>query len=136
MHWLAFLLTAMVAGVGATGIDWFFARGVFPKYFAAHPEIWRQPASDPRQVRRVGGCLLLNCVTAAAFFYLCHRLHLAHAGQTLRLAGAICFVAPLPLIVANALWLKLHPLVALSQSLCWLGKLALAALAAAWLLSP
>ena len=136
MHWLPFLAATLAAGVGATGIDWFFARVVFPKYFAAHPEIWRQPANDPRQVRRVGGCLLLNCVTVAAFFWLCHRLHLPHPGQSLRLAGAVCLVAPLPLIAANALWLKLHPLVAVSQSLCWLGKLALAALAAAWLLSP
>jgi hypothetical protein len=135
MPWLSFLLATLAAGVGATGIDWFFARGVFPKYFGAHPEIWRQPANDPHQVRRVGGCLLLNCVTAAAFFCLCHGLHLSRFGPTLRLAGAICLVAPLPMIAANALWMKLHPLVAVSQSLCWLGKLALAALAAAWLLS-
>jgi hypothetical protein len=86
-------------------------------------------------MRRVGGCLVLNGVTAAAFFWLCYRLHLPHAGQTLRLAGAICLVAPLPMIAANALWMKLHPFVPVSQSLCWLGKLALAALAAAWLLS-
>ena len=135
MHWLPFLSATLVAGVGATGIDWFFARGVFPRYFAAHPEIWRQPAHDPHQVRRVGGCLLLNCVTAAAFLYLCHRLHLSRFGPTLRLAGAICLVAPLPMIAANTLWMKLHPLVAVSQSLCWLGKLALAAGAAVWLLS-
>jgi hypothetical protein len=135
MHWLPFLSVTLAVGVGATGIDWFFARVVFPKYFAAHPEIWRQPANDRRQMRRVGGCLVLNCVTVAAFFWLCHRLHLPHSGQSLRLAGAVCLVAPLPLIAANALWLKLHPLVAVSQSLCWLGKLALAALAAAWLLS-
>ncbi len=135
MHWLPFLSATLAAGVGATGIDWFFARVVFPKYFAAHPEVWRQPANDPRQVRRVGGCLVLNGVTAAAFFWLCHRLHLAHPGQTLRLAGAICLVAPLPQIAANTLWMKLHPLVAVSQSLCWLGKLTLAALAATWLLS-
>ena len=135
MPWLPFLSATLAVGVGATGIDWFFARGVFPGYFAAHPEIWRQPANDPHQVRRVSGCLVLNCMTAAAFFCLCHCLHLSHAGQTLRLAGAICLVAPLPQIAANALWMKLHPLVAVSQSLCWLGKLALAALAAAWLLS-
>jgi len=135
MPWLPSPWPPLAAGVGATGIDWFFARGVFPKYFAAHPEVWRQPENDPRQVRRVGGCLLLNCVTTAAFFWLCHRLHLPHLGQTLRLAGAVCLVAPLPMIAANALWMKLHPLVAVSQSLCWLGKLALAALGAAWLLS-
>ena len=135
MHWLPFFSATLVTGVGATGIDWVFSRGVFPKYFAAHPEIWRQPANDPHQVRRVGGCLVLNGVTTAAVFCLCHRLHLSHFGQTLRLASAICLVAPLPLIAANTLWMKLHPLVAVSQSLCWLGKLALAALAAAWLLS-
>jgi hypothetical protein len=43
-------------------------------------------------------------------------------------------VAPLPLIVTNALWIKMNPLLALSHSLGWLARFVVTALVAGWLL--
>jgi hypothetical protein len=42
---------------------------------------------------------------------------------------------PLPLIVTNALFIKLHPVVTLSHATGWLVKLIVAGMVSAWLLA-
>lgn len=68
------------------------------------------------------------------FVLVCSGLHLYSYNGTLRLAVAVWFIGPLPLTIANALWLKLAPAIATSYALGWLVKLALAALAVALIL--
>jgi hypothetical protein len=41
-------------------------------------------------------------------------------------------IAPLPLMITNALFIKLHPLNVVANSLGWLVKLLLAGAAAGW----
>lgn len=42
---------------------------------------------------------------------------------------------PLPLMITNALFIKLHPVVTLSHAIGWRVKLAAAGVVAAWLLA-
>jgi len=43
-------------------------------------------------------------------------------------------MVPVPLLITNALFIKIQPLTVLSHALGWLAKLAIAAIIAAWLL--
>jgi hypothetical protein len=61
-------------------------------------------------------------------------LHLFSYGATLKLALAAWLIGPLPLIVTNALFIKLQPQIAASHSLGWLVKLIIAAVAVVWIL--
>jgi hypothetical protein len=63
------------------------------------------------------------------FAVLCARLNLHSYSATLKLALAIWLVGPLPLLVANALFIKLHSAITASYSLGWLVKLVVAAVA-------
>jgi hypothetical protein len=54
--------------------------------------------------------------------------------STLKLALAVWVGIPLPLIVTNALWMKIHPAIAFSHSAGWLARLCVAAVAVTLLL--
>ena len=66
---------------------------------------------------------------------LCARLNLHSYSATLKLAVAIWLVGPLPLLITNALFTKLHPAITASYSLGWLVKLVVAAVAVALFLA-
>jgi len=69
----------------------------------------------------------LPFITCAAFALLCARLNLHSYSATVELALAIWLVGPLPLLIANALFIKLHPAITAAYSLGWLVKLVVAA---------
>jgi len=48
---------------------------------------------------------------------------------------ALWFVAPLPMLIANAIWMKLSAPIAASYAIGWLVKLFIAALSVALILS-
>jgi hypothetical protein len=53
---------------------------------------------------------------------------------TVKLAGAIWLLGPLPLLLTNAAFIKLHRAFVFSYALGWLAKLLIIAAAVAWLL--
>ncbi len=53
---------------------------------------------------------------------------------TLVFAVLVWLMVPVPLLITNALFIKLHPLVVVSNSLGWLAKLVVAALSVTLLL--
>ena len=71
----------------------------------------------------------LPFVTCAVFTPLCARLNLHSYSATLKPALAIWLVGPLPLLITNALFIKLHSAITASYSLEWLVKLVVAAVA-------
>ena len=72
----------------------------------------------------------LPFVTCAVLTLLCARLRLHSSyGATLKLALAIWLVGPSPLLITNALFIKLHSAITAAYSLGWLVKLVVAAVA-------
>ena len=71
----------------------------------------------------------LPFVTFAVFAVLCARLNLHSYSATLKLALAIWLIGPLPLLIANALFIKLHSAITAAYSFGWLVKLLVAAVA-------
>jgi hypothetical protein len=132
MEWSRFALTVLVAGIGASLTDWFFGGVLWHDKYMAYPEVWRDPPGTP-ETKKILLSTALGFVTCAAFAFVCARLGLVALLPALKLAAAVWVIGPLPLIVTNALWMKMHPATAVAHSLGWLAKLAVTALAVAWL---
>ncbi len=107
--------------------DWFFNSDWLYKRYDQHPEVWRfRGGGESKAVAWASG---MPVVTCGLFAIACGWLNLHSPRQTMTAALLIWGMAPLPLIVANSLFVKIAPAIAASHVLSWLVKLALAALA-------
>ena len=128
MNWVNLTLTVFVGGLVASLTNWLFMGDWLYKRYNQYPEIWRYPHGQG-EMKAIAWYTPLPFVTCAVFTLLCARLNLHSSSATLKLAVAIWFVEPLPLLIANALFIKLHSVIAAAYSLGWLVKLVVAAVA-------
>jgi hypothetical protein len=133
MDWKHFLLAVIAAGIISSFTDWFFGGFLFHAKYNAHPEIWRASLRK-NDAPAIAWSIALGFLTSAAFVAACAVFHLHGYSETLTLAGLCWLMVPVPLLITNALFIKMHPLIVVSHSLGWLAKLAVAALAAGFLL--
>lgn len=124
MNWTRLILITIGAGVVTSLTDWFFAGDWLHKRFT-YPEIWRQD-DESRAIALTSPLPFLTC---AVFVYVAARLSLYSVPSALKLAVAVWLIGPLPLILTNAAFIKLHRVFVLSYSLGWLVKLAIVAVA-------
>lgn len=129
-------LAVFLSGFAASFTDWFFGGFLFHKQYMTHPEIWRNaPGDKAGENRAILWSVILGFVTCAAFIYACMAFNIRGYFAAICFAIFIWVIAPVPLLITNALFIKMHPLNVVSNSLGWLAKLFLAALAFGWLLS-
>jgi hypothetical protein len=134
MNWTRFLLAVVVSGLGASITDWLFMGVLFHDKYLETPETWRAKSGQP-EVTSIVASTVIGFVSCAAFLYLCYWTGaLSVHRASLRMAVLAWLVAPLPLILTNVLWIKMHPLLGLSHSLGWLVRFVITALVAGWLL--
>ena len=125
------VVAVVLSGILVSFVDWIFSGVLFHERYTAHPEIWRRPSGP--ETPAIIGSTLLGFVTCGAFVIASPSFHLGGFRQNLEFAVAIWLIAPLPLLISNALWIKMHPLIVLSHSLGWLAKLCVVAAITAWL---
>ena len=123
MNWVRFALAVVVSGVAITFTDWFFFGVLFHEKYNAYPEVWRVSQAGNKAI-----WIGIGFFTCAIFIYACTSLKLYNYGAVLKLALWMWLALALPIIVTDALFMKLHPLVAVSHSLGWFTRLAVAAL--------
>ncbi|MGA8234747.1 MAG: hypothetical protein WB795_24945 [Candidatus Acidiferrales bacterium] len=128
MNWIRLALTVFAGGFVASLTDWLFMGDWLYKRYNQHLEIWRFPHGEG-EMKAIAWYTPLPFVTCAVFTLLCARLNLHSYSATVKLALAIWLVGPLPLLIGNALFIKLHSAIAASYSLGWLVKLVVAAVA-------
>jgi len=133
MSWKHFLAAVIVAGVVTSLTDWVFGGILFHDKYSAHPQIWRQ-GPNRGEAPAVAWSIVLGFLTSAAFMSVCIVFALHGYRASLELAGLCWLMVPVPLLVTNALFIKLHPLIVVSHSLGWLAKLSVAAVVAGFLL--
>lgn len=126
------LLAALAGGIAASMTDWLFMGDWLYKRYDRHPEIWRFPAQN--ETKAIFWASLLPLLTCAAFAVTYSRLQLHSFSAGFLIAIAVWTIAVLPLIVANTLFMKLTPAIAISHALGWLAKLIIAAAAAAFII--
>jgi len=128
MNWSRLALTVFAGGLVASLTDWLFMGDWLYKRYNQYPEIWRHPHGEG-EMKAIAWYTPLPFVTCAVFALLCARLNLHSYSATVKLALAIWLVGPLPLLIGNALFIKLHSAITAAYSLGWLVKLGVAAVA-------
>jgi len=117
MDWTRFALIVVSAGVVSSLTDWFFAGDWIHKRFT-YPEIWRKGSEG----KAIALTALLPFVTAAAFTCTANRLAIESVNNTVKLAAAVWVMGPLPLILTNAAFIKMHRFFVASYAIVWLVK--------------
>ncbi|HEV2287496.1 MAG TPA: DUF1761 family protein [Candidatus Acidoferrales bacterium] len=129
---LAIVLSAFVASF----TDWFFGGTLFHSKYMAYPEIWRQkPGDRAAENAAVAWAMILGLLTSAAFVCACLAFAISGYAHALEFAALIWLAVPLPLLITNALFIKMHPLTVVAHSLGWLARLVISGAAVGWLLS-
>jgi hypothetical protein len=124
-------LVAIVLGAGTVSslTDWFFAGDWIHKHFT-YPEIWRKGSED----KAIALTSPLPFLTCAVFTCLAVRLGIHSVSSAVELAITIWAIGPLPLILANAAFIKMHRVFVVSYATGWLVKLIVVAVAVGWFL--
>jgi hypothetical protein len=130
MPWNRIALAVLTSGIVSSMTDWLFMGDWLYKRYDKHPEIWRYRGGQ-EEMRAIIWASLLPFLTCSVLVFVCARLHLSSYSATLKLALAIWLIGPLPLTIANSLFMKLTPAIATAHALGWLVKLVLVALAVA-----
>ena len=126
----AWFLAAVISAVILSSLsDWFFGGILFHEKYRAYPEIWRN-AGGKGESLAIAWSTLLGVLTCLVFIYMAARLEALGWMPAFGLAFGIWLLAPLPLLITNALFIKIHPLNTLSNAADWLVKLFICAAAA------
>lgn len=130
MDWRIFAASIVGAILGSIA-DWIFAGVLFHDRYQRHPEIWRTGTSE---TLRIGGAQILCLLTSTAFVALAEMLGAVDLIGALKLGAMIWLIAPLPLLIANSVFIKIDPLVTTTHAAGWLVKLLLIGVATATLI--
>jgi len=129
MNWGRLVAIIIGAGVVSSLTDWFFAGDWIHRRYS-YPEIWRQGEES----RAIALTSPLPFVTCGVFAFVTARLGLHSVSSALKLAVAVWVIGPLPLILTNAAFMKLHRVFVVSYAIGWLTKLVIVAAAVGWFL--
>jgi len=121
MHWLRFCLLVLASGTVVSMTDWFFAGDWIHRRWT-YPEVWRTDES-----RAIALTSPLPFVTAAVFIAVVNALRLHSTVALIKFAIAVWVIGPLPLVLTNAAFIKLHRVFVASYAVGWLVKLAVIA---------
>jgi hypothetical protein len=129
MSWIRLIFAILAGGIVASMTDWLFMGDWLYKRFDRHPEIWR--VSGRNEATAIAWASPLPFLTCACFAFTCCWLQFHSFRTTMLFALSVWIMAVLPLIIANALFIKIGLLIALSYAFSWQVKLLIAATAVA-----
>jgi hypothetical protein len=129
MNWTRLLLITLGTGIVTSLTDWFFAGDWLHRRYT-YPEVWRQGV-EARAIALTSPLPFLSC---GVFACLCAWLGLNEVVSAVKLAVAVWLIGPLPLMLTNAAFMKLHRVFVASYAMGWLIKLLIAAIAVGWFL--
>jgi hypothetical protein len=129
MNWARLIAIIVSAGLISSLTDWFFAGDWIHRRFT-YPEIWRK-GGEGRAIALTSPLPFLTC---GVFALVAARLGLHSVSGAVKLAVAVWMIGPLPLILTNAAFIKMHRVFVVSYATGWLIKLLIVALAVGWFL--
>jgi hypothetical protein len=127
MNWMRLVAIIVGAGIISSLTDWFFAGDWIHRRFT-YPEIWRKGAEG----RAIALTSPLPFLTCGVFALVAACLGIHSVSGAVKLAVAIWMIGPLPLILTNAAFIKMHLVFVVSYATGWLVKLLIVALAVGW----
>lgn len=118
------MIGAIVSGAVLGSLaDWLFAGILFHGRYQRYPEVWREGAEGGR----ILAAQALSVLTSAVMVLLAAALGQTSVAAAVRLAIAIWLIGPLPMLLANHLFIKIDRMVTASHATGWLVKLLLVA---------
>ena len=127
------MLYAIILGTLSAGFaDWLFMGVLFHSRYNVFPEVWREGRGERGRILLVQAFAL---ITAAGFVVLAAKLGQTDLRGAVKLAAMIWLIGPLPLLLANALFIRVDHLVTATHAAGWLVKLLLIGAATAYFLS-
>ncbi len=124
MNWMRFAALVIGAGIATSLTDWLFAGDWIHRRFT-YPEVWRTGAEG----KAIALTSPLPFLTCAIFALTALQFNHHSTRNNFTLAAEIWLIGPLPLILTNAAFMKLHRVFVAFQALGWLVKLLIAAAA-------
>jgi len=124
MHWMRLVAIVIGAGLLSSLTDWLFAGDWIHRRFT-YPEVWRAGA----ETKAIALTSPLPFLTSAVFVLIALQLNHPSAHANFQLAIETWLIGPLPLILTNAAFMKLHRVFVAFYALGWLVKLLIAAAA-------
>jgi hypothetical protein len=125
MNWSRLVVITLGTGIVASLTDWFFAGDWLHRRYT-YPEVWRQGV----EVRAIALTSPLPFLTCGVFAFVIARIGFHSVESGIKLAVAVWLIGPLPLILTNAAFMKLHRVFVASYAFGWLIKLLIVAIAA------
>ena len=129
MNWTRLAFIVIGTGIVSSLTDWFFAGDWLHRRFT-YPEIWRT-GNESKAIALTSPLPFLTC---GAFACILAWLGILSISGASKMAVAIWLIGPLPLILTNAAFIKLHRVFVISCAAGWLVKLMIVALAVGWFL--
>jgi hypothetical protein len=129
MPWIRLIFAILAGGIVASMTDWLFMGDWLYKRFDQHPEIWR--VSGRNEATAIAWASPLPFLTCACFAFTCWWLQFHSFRTTMLFALSVWIMAVLPLMIANALFIKISTPIAIAHASGWLVKLIIAAAAVA-----
>lgn len=124
MHWMRFVAIVVGAGVVSSLTDWLCAGDWLHRRYT-YREIWRE-GNEEKAIALTSPLPFLTC---GMFAGICIWLGVHSIPNSLKLALAVWLIGPLPLILTNAAFMKLHRVFVAFYAAGWLVKLIIAAVA-------
>ena len=128
MNWTRIGLAILACGLATTFTDWFFMGILFHKKYLAFPEVWRKKPGEP-DAALIFWSQVVGLVSCAGYVLVCARLGLFTWGTTLKLAAMVWAMGPLPILIQQLMWTKVHPLITAAHLAGWLARFAVCAVA-------
>jgi hypothetical protein len=124
-----YVLALAVASVAASFSDWYFMGVLFHDKYLAYPETWRHRGGRGESLA-IAGSTLTGVLSAGAFLWLAARLGVAGDNQVFLLAGGLWLAGPVPLLLTQGAFIKIHFFNTVGALLGWLVRFALFAITA------
>ena len=125
-----YVLALVVASVATSFSDWYFMGVLFHDKYLVYPEVWRHRGDKRAENLAVAWSTLTGVLSAAAFLWLAARLGVAADSRVFLLAAGLWLAGPVPLLLTQAAFIKIHYLNTVAALAGWLARFALFALAA------
>jgi len=129
LNWMRLGEVVVVGGIASTFTDYILAGAWLHKRFA-YSEAWRTPAKN----WAIALLTPLPFLSAAAFAVLIAQFDMHSFRFAIKLALSIWIIGPLPLTLANAVYMKLRALFVVASAFAWLVRLLIMAVVANFLL--
>jgi hypothetical protein len=119
---MMFIGVTLLATLLASLTDWLFFDLLVHRMYNAAPGIWR-----PGGRLRIITSQVVGTIATAAAVEIAMRV----PGYPIHVAFCLWGGGALPIMLQNAQWMRIHPVIAASHALGWLARLLIATLLAA-----